>query len=234
MSATSSARVLLAWSSGKDSAWALHRMRSEGVNVVGLLTTMNESLDRVAMHAVRRELLEAQAVQARLPLVTVPLPWPCSNTEYEQRMGAAMEKAKADRITHIAFGDLYLEDIRDYRIRQLHGSGIEPMFPLWCSAAETPQLARSMVADGVRAVLTCVDPRQLAPEFVGRIFDAQLLDQLPPDTDPCGERGEFHSFATHGPMFERPIDVTVGAIVEQEGYRFADLLPVREASRAAS
>lgn len=189
MSATSSARVLLAWSSGKDSAWALHRMRSEGVNVVGLLTTMNEALDRVAMHAVRRELLEAQAVQARLPLVTVPLPWPCSNTEYEQRMGAAMEKAKADRITHIAFGDLYLEDIRDYRIRQLHGSGIEPMFPLWCSAAETRELARSMVADGVRAVLTCIDPRQLAPEFAGRIFDARLLDQLPPGTDPCGERG---------------------------------------------
>src|ERR1044071_6221153 len=168
-------RVLLSWSSGKDSAWTLHLLRLQGIEVVALLTTFNEAADRVAMHAVRHSLVEAQAAAAGLPLRPVPLPWPCSNVEYEQRMAAALARAREEGITHVAFGDLFLQEIRDYRIRQLAGTGIEPLFPLWGGPDDTPALARRMLDAGLRAVLTCVDPKQLAASFVGRRYDSALV-----------------------------------------------------------
>jgi uncharacterized protein (TIGR00290 family) len=227
-------KALLAWSSGKDSAWALHVLRApegqhgregegEGVEVVGLLTTLNEAYDRVAMHAVRAELLRAQADAVGLPLTAVPLPWPCSNAQYEAAMGRALEAAWRDGITVVAFGDLFLEDVRRYREERMAGTGLTPIFPLW--GQPTDALARRMIAGGLRARLTCVDPRQLAPAFVGREFDEALLAALPASVDPCGERGEFHSFAYAGPMFRRPVPVRGGEIVERDGFVFADLLP---------
>jgi len=217
-------RVLLSWSSGKDSAWALHILRQTAdVEVVGLLTTFNKSVDRVAMHAVRRELVEAQAAAAGLELWPVFLPYPCSNAEYEQLMSEAIVRARVGRISHVAFGDLFLEDVRDYRIRQMTGTGIDPLFPLWSSASETPQLARQMIAGGIKSVLTCVDPRQLPESFAGRQYDDQLLAELPASVDPCGERGEFHSFCYAGPMFASPIDVEVGESVTRDGFCFADV-----------
>jgi uncharacterized protein (TIGR00290 family) len=225
-------RVLLSWSSGKDSAWTLHLLRGEpDVEVVGLLTTFNEAFGRVAMHAVRRELVEAQAEAAGLPLWAVDLPWPCPNDEYERRMAAAMERARAEAVTHVAFGDLFLQEIRDYRIRQLAGTGIEPLFPLWGTPADTPELARRMLAGGLRAVLTCVDPRQLSEAFAGRRFDASLLAELPPGVDPCGERGEFHTLCCAGPMFASEIPVEAGETVRRDGFCFADLLPRQAAVR---
>ena len=221
-------RVLLSWSSGKDSAWTLHLLRQQpDVEVVGLLTTLNEAADRVAMHAVRRELLEAQAEAAGLPLWPVFLPWPCSNDEYERRMAAVIAKATEAGITHAAFGDLFLEDVRAYRVRQLAGTGIEPLFPLWGAAADTPALAAQMIAAGLKAVLTCVDPKQVAASFVGREFDAALLAELPASVDPCGERGEFHTFCYDGPMFARAIPVQVGEIVARDGFCFADVTQAR-------
>ncbi len=218
-------RVLLSWSSGKDSAWTLHVLRQQDVQVVGLLTTFNEAAGRVAMHAVRRTLVEAQAAATDLPLRQVPLPWPCSDAAYEQRMRAAIVRAREEGITHMAFGDLFLQDIRDYRIRQLAATGIEPLFPLWCSPADTPDLARRMLDHGLRAVLTCVDPRQLPESFVGRPYDPALLGDLPPGVDPCGERGEFHTFCFGGPMFTAEIPVQVGEAVTRDGFCFADLVP---------
>ncbi|MEO8603151.1 MAG: ATP-binding protein [bacterium] len=221
-----SARILLSWSSGKDSAWSLHRLRESGAGeVVGLLTTFNAAADRVAMHAVRHALVEAQAAAARLPLWAVDLPAPCSNAEYEARMHVVIERARGEAVTHIAFGDLFLEDIRAYRVRQLAGSGIEPLFPLWGTADDTPSLARAMMHGGVRAVLTCVDPRRMPERFAGRQWDDALLGELPPTVDPCGERGEFHTFCHAGPMFDHAIDVQVGDAVTRDGFRFADLLP---------
>lgn len=215
---------LLAWSSGKDSAWTLHVLRSQGAfDVVGLLTTFNEAFDRVAMHAVRRELVVAQAAAAGLPLWPVMIPWPCSNDEYEQRMRAAIAEARAQGITHIAFGDLFLEDVRDYRIKLLAGSGVEPLFPLWRSPAETPALVRQMLGAGLETVLTCVDPKQLDERFVGRRLDEQLLAELPAEVDPCGERGEFHTFCYRGPMFARDVPICVGERVFRDGFHFADL-----------
>ena len=217
-------RILLAWSSGKDSAWALHVLRREArYEVVGLLTTFNQAFDRVAMHAVRRELAAAQAAAAGLPLWTVDLPWPCSNSEYEQRMAAVCERAVAEGIAGIAFGDLYLADVRAYRERQLAPTGLEPIFPLW--GQPTAGLAREMIAAGQRAVLTCVDPKKLARKFAGLEFDAELLDALPAGIDPCGENGEFHSFAYAGPAFSAPLKVSVGEVVERDGFVFADVLP---------
>ena len=219
-------RVLLSWSSGKDSAWTLHVLRQQpDVELVGLLTTFNEAADRVAMHAVRRELAERQAAATGLPLWSVPLPSPCSNEEYEARMRALITRAQAAGVAQVAFGDLYLEDVRDYRVRMMAGTGIEPVFPIWCSPQETPGLARRMIAAGLQAVLTCVDPQQLDPRFVGCSFDAGLLAELPAGVDPCGERGEFHSFCHAGPMFEAPIPVRPGETVTRDGFCFADLLP---------
>lgn len=216
-------QVLLSWSSGKDCAWALHALRSQSdARVVGLLTTFNETADRVAMHAVRRELVEAQAAAVRLPLWPVMLPAPCSNEDYERLMTSVLARARSEGITHVAFGDLFLEDIRDYRIRQMSGTGIEPLFPIWTSADRTAELAATMIASGVRAVLTCVDPRQLPESFAGRTYDAALVADLPAGVDPCGERGEFHTFCHAGPMFEQPLDVRVGETVTRDGFCFAD------------
>lgn len=217
-------KALLAWSSGKDSAWALHILREErSVEVVGLLTTINEAYDRVAMHAVRAELLRAQADAAGLPLWPVPLPWPCSNAAYEAAMGAALERARQEGLTAVAFGDLFLEDVRRYREDRMRSSGLAPLFPLW--GRPTAALAGEMIAGGLRARITCVDPRQLDAGFAGREFDAALLKDLPPSVDPCGERGEFHTFTYAGPMLARPVAIQAGEVVERDGFIFADLLP---------
>ena len=216
-------RALLAWSSGKDSAWTLHVLRSEhpDMEVVGLLTTVNQTFDRVAMHAVRTDLLAAQAAAVGLPLLTVAIPYPCSNAEYEAAMAAAMDRARGDGITAVAFGDLFLEDVRRYRDDRLRGSGLTPLFPIW--GIPTDALAQRMIGAGLRARLTCVDPKQLPATFAGRDFDAALLADLPAGVDPCGERGEFHSFAYDGPMFERPVPIRGGEVVERDGFVFADL-----------
>ena len=217
-------RVLLSWSSGKDSAWALDVLRQQSdVEVVGLLTTLNESADRVAMHAVRRALVEAQASAAGFPFWPVYLPWPCSNEEYERRMSTVIAQAKQAGVTHTAFGDLVLEDIRAYRIRQLSETGIEPLFPLWKPAGGTAVLAKQMIQGGLKAVLTCVDPKRLAASFVGRLYDDMLLAELPATVDPCGEHGEFHTFCFDGPMFAHAIPVYVGEMVSRDGLCFADL-----------
>jgi uncharacterized protein (TIGR00290 family) len=217
-------RVLLSWSSGKDAAYALHRLRADpAVEVAGLLTTLNSAFDRVAMHGVRAELLEAQAQAAGLPLWTVPLPWPCSNEAYEAAMASACAQAVAEGITAVAFGDLFLEDVRAYREARLAGTGLAPLFPLW--GDDTARLAREMVASGLKATLVCVDPQALDGRFAGRTFDGALLAELPPGVDPCGERGEFHTFAWDGPMFRHPVAVTPGETVTRDGFVFADLVP---------
>ncbi len=219
-------RVLLSWSSGKDSAWALHRLRADpDLEVMGLLTTFDETADRVAMHRVRHELVAAQARAAGLPLWPVALPSPCPNDEYERRMTAVVHRARQEGVTHVAFGDLFLEDIRAYREQRLAGTGVAPLFPLWTTPDDTPALARTMVAAGLEAVLTCVDVRQLASDFAGRRFDPALLDALPATVDPCGERGEFHTFCVAGPMFDAPIAVRIGDAVERDGFIHVDLLP---------
>src|SRR2546430_12511899 len=217
-------RVLLSWSSGKDSAWALYLLRQqEEYEVVGLFTTLNQAFDRIAMHGVRRVLLEAQAQALDLPLQIVPIPWPCSNAEYERIMASFCAKARQSRVYVIAFGDLFLTDVRQYRETQLKGTGLEPLFPIW--GLPTKTLAQEMIAAGVRAKLTCVDPKHLAPAFAGRDFDGALLEDLPEDVDPCGENGEFHSFVYAGPMFQWPLEIQAGEIAERDGFVFADLLP---------
>jgi uncharacterized protein (TIGR00290 family) len=217
-------QALLCWSSGKDSAWTLHVLRQQGnVDVVGLLTTINDAHARVAMHAVRMALLEAQAAAVGLPLWTVPIPSPCSNEHYEAAMSEAVKKAVAAGITMIAFGDLFLEEIRRYRERQLANTGLTPIFPIW--GLPTDALARDMVAAGLKARLTCVDPQQLAASFAGREFDAAFLSELPAGVDRCGERGEFHTFAYAGPMFRQPVPHRSGEVVTRDGFVFADLLP---------
>lgn len=189
---------------------------------MALFTTLNEQFDRVAMHAVRRELLESQAASLGLPLWTVPLPWPCSNEEYEARMRDLCARAMNEGVEAMAFGDLFLADIRTYREKQLAGTGLEPLFPVW--QIPTASLARTMIASGLRAKITCVDPRVLPADFAGRDFNSQFLADLPPNIDPCGENGEFHSFVYDGPGFRRPIPVSVGEIVERDGFVFADLM----------
>lgn len=215
-------RVAVSWSSGKDSAWSLHLLRQDpSIEVVALVTTLNEQFDRVAMHAVRRELLELQAESVGVPLWTVPLPWPCSNEEYEARMRGLCARAIAEGVDAMAFGDLFLADIRAYREKQLAGTGLKPLFPVW--QIPTADLARTMIASGLRAKITCIDPKVLPKEFAGRDFDSQFLADLPPGIDPCGENGEFHSFVYDGLGFEKAIDVAVGDIVERDGFVFADL-----------
>jgi uncharacterized protein (TIGR00290 family) len=217
-------RLLLSWSSGKDSAWALQVLRQNPrYEIVGLLTTFNQSADRVAMHAVRRVLAEQQARAAGLPLWTIPLPWPCSNEQYEALMAQACRDAVAQKIDCVAFGDLFLEDVRAYRERQLSGTGLTPVFPLW--QLPTPTLARDMIAAGLKATLTCIDPGKLDPSFAGRRFDETLLADFPAGVDPCGENGEFHSFAHAGPMFAHEIPVVPGETVTRDNFVFADLLP---------
>ena len=218
-------RALLAWSSGKDSAWTLHCLRqADEVEVVGLLTTFNMQFDRVAMHAVRRTLVEYQAQRAGLRLFDVPIPWPCSNEQYEQAMRSFLETAIAELdISHVAFGDLFLEDIRKYREERMAQTGLTPLFPIW--GEPTRELAQKMVAAGLRAKITCVDPAKLPAEFAGRTFDQEFLNDLPDGIDPCGENGEFHSYTYAGPMFSADIPVTVGEVVERDGFVFADVLP---------
>ena len=224
-------KAWLAWSSGKDSAWSLHTVRQGGhFEVVALLTTVNRTHNRVAMHAVRESLLEAQAATAGLPLVKVPIPSPCPNEIYEQAMTRAMARARAEGVRHVIFGDLFLEDIRAYREKQLASCGMTPVFPLW--GRDTRKLAEDMIAGGLCAFLTCVDPRRLDRSFAGRRFDQDLLATLPREVDPCGENGEFHTFASAGPMFGAEIPVSAGEIVERDGFVFADLLPNTVAARA--
>jgi uncharacterized protein (TIGR00290 family) len=213
--------ILLSWSSGKDSAWALHILRQQpDTEIIGLLTSFNTEFQRVAMHGVRRSVLEAQAAAAQLPLWIVPLPWPCSNEVYEQRMTEICARAVREHVQAIAFGDLFLRDVRAYREKQLDATGLEPLFPLW--EIPTDQLARDMIAGGLRAKLTCVDPKQLPAAFAGRDFDATLLSELPDSIDPCGERGEFHTCVYGGPMFNSPIPLEEGEVVRREGFVYAD------------
>jgi len=215
-------RALLAWSSGKDSAWALHILRQRRqVEIVGLLTTINETDQRVAMHAVRAEVLDAQARAAGLPLWSVPIPERCSNAVYEAAMGAAMARAAWEGIRFIAFGDLFLEDIRRYREDRLAPTGVRPLFPLW--GLPTATLAHEMIRAGLRARVTCLDPRQLSPAFAGRDVDAAFLAALPATVDPCGERGEFHTCAYDGPMFTQPLTLRTGETVLRDGFVFTDL-----------
>jgi uncharacterized protein (TIGR00290 family) len=230
--ATKRPKAWLAWSSGKDSAWSLQTVRQSGeVDVVALLTTVNRTFQRVAMHAVRESLLELQAAEAGLPLVKVSIPSPCPNEVYEQAMSEAMERARAEGVYHVVFGDLFLEDIRAYREKQLASCGMTPVFPLW--GKDTRRLAEDMIAGGLHAHLTCVDPRKLDRSFAGRRLDAELLCALPAGVDPCGENGEFHTCVSAGPMFRRPIPVVNGEVVERDGFVFADLLPQSAAADAA-
>jgi uncharacterized protein (TIGR00290 family) len=217
-------KTLLSWSTGKDSAWSLHVLRQmPDIEVAGLFTTVNAAFDRVAMHAVRRKLLEAQAAAAGLPLHVIEIPWPCPNEAYEAAMGAFVCAQKAQGVAAMAFGDLFLEDIRAYREAKLKGSGIAPIFPVW--GRDTGVLAREMIAGGLEARLTCVDPKKLAPSFAGRAFDEALLADLPAGVDPCGENGEFHTCVFAGPMFAHAIDMQLGEVHERDGFVFADLLP---------
>jgi uncharacterized protein (TIGR00290 family) len=214
-------KTVLSWSSGKDSAWALHLLRQQGIEVNLLLTTVNQVFDRVAMHGVRRELLEAQAEAAGVPIMIVNLPWPCENVLYEAIMKRVNAKLVADGFDTVAFGDLYLEDIREYREKNLEGSGLTPIFPLW--QIPTHELADQMMRGGLRSRITTVDPKQLDPQFAGRVWDESFLNDLPASIDPCGENGEFHSFAFEGPMFSHPIKLSLGEIVKRDGFVFADL-----------
>jgi len=217
-------RVLLSWSSGKDSAWALHILgRHAECEIVGLLTTLNQKFDRVAMHGTRRSVLDAQARAAGLPLWDVPLPWPCSNADYEARMREVCGRAIDEKIDAIAFGDLFLEDIRTYREKHLRDLGLQALFPLW--RLSTAVLAREMIAGGLRAKLTCVDTQQLPADFVGKDFDERLLAELPSTVDPCGERGEFHTCVYAGPMLNTTVDLEQGEVVMRDQFAYADFLP---------
>ena len=222
-------KILLAWSSGKDSAWALHVLRQQDEHeIAGLMTTFNAAFDRVAMHSTRKALVKMQAEAAGLPLVAAPIPWPCSNADYEAAMKLVCDQALAQGISAIAFGDLFLTDVRAYRERQLKDTGLEPLFPLW--GLPTAALAQEMINSGLRAKLVCVDPKQISSSFVGRDFDQTLLRDLPADADPCGENGEFHTFVYAGPMFKqetfnRKIAIEMGEKVERDGFWFCDVLP---------
>ena len=222
-------RTLLSWSSGKDSAWCLHLLKqSPDYEVVALLTTMNSAFDRVAMHSTRRRLLELQAEAAGVPLWTVPLPWPCSNEQYEALMKTACAQAVAEGIEAIAFGDLYLEDVRKYREDRLQGTGLESVFPLW--KRPTRELVLEMIEAGVRTRIVSLNPKQLDRSFAGRDIDLQLVNDLPPGVDPCGENGEFHTFTYAGPMFSKPISILGGEVVERDGFVFADVVPKPQAA----
>jgi uncharacterized protein (TIGR00290 family) len=217
-------KALIAWSSGKDSAWALHEVRCSGdYEIVGALTTVTDTFARVSMHGVREELLQAQLAAARLPSIVVRIPFPCPNDIYEQEMAAALSQAKADGVTHVIFGDLFLQDIRTYREQKLAQIGMTAVFPLW--RRPTAALAREMIAAGVEARLATVDLTKLPASFAGRRYDNFLLADLPPQADPCGENGEFHSFVAAGPMFTHRIPVALGDIVTREGFAYTDLLP---------
>jgi uncharacterized protein (TIGR00290 family) len=218
-------RTLLSWSSGKDSAWSLHLLRQDpAFRVEALLTSFNEVAGRVAMHAVRRELVESQAERLGLPLWPVELPWPCSNAEYEKELGDACRRAMESGITAVAFGDLFLQDIRDYRERQMASIGLAPVFPVW--KIPTHELAHELIAARVKSKITCIDLNRLDASYAGRDYDDEFLRSLPPGIDPCGENGEFHTFVYDAPEFRRPIEVRTGERFERDGFVFADILPV--------
>lgn len=216
-------KALMAWSSGKDSAFALHVARAMlDCEIVGALTTVTDTFRRVSIHGVREEILRAQCDAAGLPLRIVPIPYPCSNDVYEQAMAAAMASARADGVTRIIFGDLFLADIRAYREQKLAGTGVTPLFPLW--GRETAALAREMIAVGLEATIAAVDGKVLPTAFAGRAFDAATLAALPPGVDSCGENGEFHTCVSAGPMFARRIALRRGETVTRDGFTYADLM----------
>ena len=226
-------KILLSWSSGKDSAWSLHVLRQRSdVELVGLITTINTHFQRVAMHGTRCELLKAQAAAAHLPLWEVPLPWPCSNEIYEQAMAAACESAVNQGISGIAFGDLFLEDVRRYREDRLRSTGLDPIFPIW--GRDTRELIAEMLDGGLRARLVCVDPTKLSADFAGRDLDHDLVRRLPATADPCGENGEFHTFAYAGPMFYEPIPIETGTSITRDGFVYSDVVPNTAASTAVA
>ncbi|GIV14697.1 MAG: ATPase [Armatimonadota bacterium] len=215
-------KILLSWSTGKDSAWTLHVLRQSGEwHIVGLVTTVNTAFGRVSMHGVREELLEKQAQAVGIPLWKVPIPYPCPNEAYESAMLDLIARAREAGVTHFAFGDLFLQDVRDYRERQLAGTGITPVFPLW--GINTTELAHDMIASGLRAVVTCLDPRQIPASLIGHEFDEAFLTKLPPSADPCGENGEYHTFCYDGPMFAYPVPVRTGEVVERDGFVYVDV-----------
>jgi uncharacterized protein (TIGR00290 family) len=217
-------KIWMCWSTGKDSAFALYELRAQpDVKITGLLTTINETHQRVAMHAVREDLLQQQAEALNLPLFRVPIPYGCPNELYESRMSQAVAVAINQGVTHMAFGDLFLEDVRQYRERMLESTSLQPLFPIW--GRPTRALAEEMIASGHKAVITCVDPKKLPKTFAGREFDSSFLSDLPENIDPCGENGEFHSFVYNSPLFKGPIAIQLGEIVERDGFIFADLLP---------
>ena len=216
------------WSSGKDSAWALHTLRRSGAEVTALVTTVTETFDRVSMHAVRTELLRRQAESAGLPLRVIEIPYPCSNEIYERAVDGVLEQASRESVAAMAFGDLFLEDIRDYRLKLLEGTGFEPLFPIW--GADTGTLAREMQTGGLRARITCVDPRVMPRKLAGREWDEALLAELPDGVDPCGENGEFHTFAWAGPAFAHDVATLPGRLEERDGFVFADLLPASDSN----
>ena len=225
-------RAVVSWSSGKDSAWALETVRrANNIDIVGLLTTVTEGYGRVSMHGVREDILHLQAQRTGLACATVRIPPRCSNADYEEAFLKALARARRAGVTQIVFGDLFLEDVRRYRERMLAGCGIEPVFPLW--GRDTGELAREMIAGGLCAVVVCLDPRRLARSFAGRAYDARFVNDLPPGVDPCGENGEFHTCVTGGPMFTRALEVVSGAVVEREGFVFADLVAGRPDAAAA-
>ncbi len=217
-------RVWLSWSSGKDSAWALQTLRADPeVEVAGLVCTLTRDFDRVSMHGVRRALVEAQARAAALALRFVELPYPCPNERYEEAMRAFAEEVRRQGATHLAFGDLFLEDVRRYREALFAASGLGLLFPLW--GRDTRALAEEATAAGLRARIVCVDPRQAPGEWAGALYDAEFVRRIPPEVDACAERGEFHTFAFAGPMFEREIALRAGVVLERDGFVFADFLP---------
>lgn len=216
-------KTLLSWSSGKDSAWTLWQLQQDpDIDLAGLFTVVNKSRQRVAMHAVRIELLKQQADMAGLPLTLIEIPEPCTDAEYQQIMGDFTIQLKTQDVTHCAFGDLYLEDIRAYRVKMLEGTGVEPLFPLW--QTPTDELSKTMLDNGLKAIITSVDPKQIDASMIGRFYDAKFIADLPESADPCGENGEFHSFVFDGPMFKQAIDVTLGEVVERGGFYYADVL----------
>ncbi len=218
-------KTLLSWSSGKDSAWALYTLRNNpDIDVVGLFTVVNEKYDRASMHATQRELLQLQARATNLPIETINLPDPCTNEQCDEIMREFVEKAVNKGTDAMAFGDLYLEDVRQYRINQLKGSGIEPVFPLW--GIPTCQLAETIISSGVETYISCVDLKKLPARFAGQKWNAELIAQLPAGIDPCGENGEFHTIVTAGPMFRTAVPVRIGEIVERNGFAFADIIPI--------
>jgi len=219
-------RTLLSWSSGKDSAWALYKLQQDPeIEIDGIFCTVNSEFNRVAMHAIRVELLLQQAKSIGLPLQIIEIPYPCSNELYEEIMARFVESAKSENIEYFAFGDLFLEDVRSYREEKLNGSGITPIFPIW--GLSTDKLTEEMIRSGLRAVITCIDPKQLPQEFVGREYDEAFLNDLPEGVDPCGENGEFHSFVFDGPMFVKHIEISLGKVVQRDGFVFVDVVEKR-------